>query len=351
MPPNVEEEESPSMFTPAGNKAALEACTRAPEGDRCTDFVQPRKLMAEDTEKADPTEDSADSIDEPRNLISTNKVVINNDRTSNAEISDNTNEVIVSTIAQEDTARRNVEDVEIAAPEPVSNLADLPGVTVREKLKSCLVALKYDHDEKIVSPRNSNLSKSHEEIRKFLSAVIKSKGRKGGRNNNHAPILYICGVPGSGKTMSTTQLCKEAIAEEIRRKEDWEEAPRYCHINCTNLQGYSKGDALDRVLGQIEMSKKRLCRSKDDSNAFAMILILDEVDTLIGSSGTEEFLRTLSGWAKDPDNILSLIGISNAINDSRTRRLLEYGMVCYTVVVRYMNQFFGTELTIDSFFH
>jgi hypothetical protein len=65
----------------------------------------------------------------------------------------------------------------------------------------------------------------------------------------------------------------------------------------------------------------------DEDSAFAVILILDEVDTMFGSKGLEEAFEKLAGWARDEETTFSLIGISNSVNNNKTSRMFEFGMV------------------------
>jgi hypothetical protein len=214
---------------------------------------------------------------------------------------------------------------------------ELLGTTIGEKLDSCLNALKKDQHDQIVA--SGNLSQSHDEMKKFLKAVIKSKGRKGGRSKSHAPIMYICGAPGSGKTMSTIQLCEEAIEDEKNELESWDAPSRYYYLNCSHLQNFSKDDVLNKIMSDLKV--RNFDRPHDDAADRAIILILDEVDTLMGSKGTEDALKKLCDWAQDESQRLSLIGISNAVNNPKSMRLFEYGIVSRPICASPMR--FGTE--------
>jgi Cdc6-like AAA superfamily ATPase len=202
----------------------------------------------------------------------------------------------------------------------------LPGDTVREKLQACLSALRTDGKDSVVAV--GNLQESHNEIKKFLHTVIASKGRNGGRAKALAPILYICGAPGTGKTSSTTQLCHEAICEAKKNLQRFEKAPRMSYVNCSILQNLSKTAGLDKI--KKDMKVTTFARPKNDASAAAAILVLDEVDTLLGrSKQSEELLKTLSSWSQDKSTVLCLIGISNAINNKKVARMVEYGMVSF----------------------
>ena len=77
----------------------------------------------------------------------------------------------------------------------------------------------------------------------------------------------------------------------------------------------------------MKTKSTHLKRSSNDEKNSATILILDEVDQLLGKKGSESILKQLSSWAKDENNVLTIIGISNAVFNSKTNRLKEYGMV------------------------
>jgi len=84
---------------------------------------------------------------------------------------------------------------------------------------------------------------------------------------------------------------------------------------------------MKKVLEKMKTKQAQLKRSSNDDKKSATILILDEVDQLLGKKGTEGILKQLSSWAKDENNVLSIIGISNAVFNAKTSRLKEYGMV------------------------
>ncbi|KAG7344283.1 AAA domain containing protein [Nitzschia inconspicua] len=298
--------------TPPATKDALEACTRAPptEDQPSEDFLKPKKLLSDDEspdkEAEHPTHTTAciQRMDED----TTHQPIVGNSASQDAKKSGNHLHLASgSDDAGEDPPKRNV---------------DLPGKSVEEKLQACLAALGKDGKDRIVA--TGNLKNSHEEIKKFLRAVIKSKGRKGGRSKAHAPILYICGAPGTGKTSSTLQLCNEALEEERRELKEWEKSSRVSYQNCSILQNLSKADALDKVKRDFKVNT--FDRPEDIAASSAMILILDEVDTLIGSKKSEDFFKMVSSWAQDENTQLSLIGISNSIHNKNTSRLVEYGM-------------------------
>ena len=128
--------------------------------------------------------------------------------------------------------------------------------------------------------------------------------------------------------MSTTKLCKAAIDAKIAGQEEWEKAPRMCHISVPGVMMNAKyQDGMKKIMDRLEMKANQLKRSSNDEKSAAIILILDEIDQLLGKKGTESILQQLCTWAKDENNVLSIIGISNAVGtNDKTKRMREFGM-------------------------
>jgi hypothetical protein len=286
------------------------------KADSDTDPTPTKKVRASEESKSQEGVDTTDSFDAAHSSDSNTNVNGANQpprekETINASAESTPNR---ATVANQQSVR--TEEVPIAE-------VDLPGTTIAEKMSSCLQNLRKNE---IVA--HGQLSNSIARIRSFVEAVIESKGQKGdGKGLNQSPILYICGNPGTGKTMSTTTLCEEAISAQTESNEEWEKAPRLCHISCPSLQNFKYHDGMKRILERMGMKQNQLKRSSNDDLNAATILILDEVDQLLGSKGTESILRQLSSWAKDENNVLSIIGISNAVFNNKTYKLKEYGMV------------------------
>ena len=233
--------------TPPGNKLALEACNRGPgtaEGQDKQEAMTPRQLLAKEIEKRGSKDDSQRNA-----VLSASDSVVQDEPTSDAEakennyaVDDTDNEFFHSNESNMEDVNKdheselnsalnwnvdNMEMTRVAASELVINSqlssreddttvveesfikeVILSGSTNEEKLKACVKNLRKN---KLVA--SGQLSKSIARIQSFVDTVIESKGKTGDEFNNF-PILYICGAPGSGKTMSTTQICNEAIEDE-----------------------------------------------------------------------------------------------------------------------------------------
>ncbi|MGK3734857.1 MAG: putative ATPase [Bacillariaceae sp.] len=335
----------------------MEACNRGPgtaEGLDNQEAMTPRQLLAEEIEKGGSKDDS-----QKNSVLSASDSVVQDEPKSDAEaedaVRDTDNGIFHSSESNMEYVNEdheselnsalnlnvdNTEMARVADSEPVMNQqllsqeddatvveesfveeVNLPGSTNVEKLKACLTNLRKN--ELVAS---GQLSKSIARIQGFVDTVIESKGRTGDESNNY-PILYICGAPGSGKTMSTTKICEEAIATRTKNKHEFENAPQLCYLNCPSLKNFPTKEGIGKALKRMNTTQARLKRSANDVKKAATILILDEVDQLIGNKGTEGILRQLSNWAKDKDNVLSVIGISNSVFNPRTNRLHDYGLV------------------------
>ena len=230
----------------------------------------------------------------------------------------------------------------------------LDGTTVREKLASCSDALKSHPDQKMVVM--GKRAKSISKIGRFVTSVIQSKGRKGYKE---APAyIHVCGAPGSGKTMAVKRICENAVEQASSLLEDWEERPIFTIMNSSSLQHHTKDNALSITLDKIGISswdRTKISKGGDsESKNSAFILVLDEIDLLMknsnslgSSSGTEEFVEKLVGYASDENRRLTLIGISNTVSDKKQgRRLSNIGMVGLRLFVELNNR--GKSFSVFS---
>jgi Cdc6-like AAA superfamily ATPase len=170
----------------------------------------------------------------------------------------------------------------------------------------------------------------------FLRGAIESRGKHGATADAPA-ALYVCGVPGVGKTSGVLWCCERA--EESFRSDM--SIVKFCNVNAAYLDG-SK-DPLQDVLSDLgktleskstsrKQIENKMKRNEEHHNANIVILIVDEIDSLVGSkkSPNEKLLTTMMGWAKNENFQIALIGISNCMNDEKTSRLLSSGSVSFS---------------------
>jgi Cdc6-like AAA superfamily ATPase len=248
--------------------------------------------------------------------------------------------------ADKDRARNEVPTLPTSPPKSLPDLE----TTVGAKLQKCKEMLKLASGEITFGIKRS---KTTERIMQFLRAVIRSKGEHGGKTGEPA-ALHVCGVPGTGKTMTVDWCCNKALKSAKESAEEWEKAPTYCRINGSHYQNLTKKIALDDVkealstsMGQA-FSEKAVKRSKNAEKS-AVILVIDEIDLLVSSDKSENFLSTLLGWASNEQMTFGIIGISNSVDNSKARRLHNLGVVSTSFTSSIQRPFFATDWNVSCY--
>ncbi|CAO1942332.1 unnamed protein product [Urochloa humidicola] len=134
-----------------------------------------------------------------------------------------------------------------------------------------------------------------------------------------AGSLYICGCPGTGKTLSVNKV-KESLARWA--DEMGMETPDSLAINCTNLSNTS--EIFSKILGQFQNRKKgssklsplqqlqNMFSNKESAPRRMMLVVADEMDYLI--TRDRAVLHDLFMLTTCPYSRCILIGIANAID-------------------------------------
>ncbi|KAL6616401.1 hypothetical protein ACP70R_038671 [Stipagrostis hirtigluma subsp. patula] len=132
--------------------------------------------------------------------------------------------------------------------------------------------------------------------------------------------LYVCGCPGTGKTLSINKVIKESLvrwADEMGM-----EIPDALAINCTNLSNTS--EIFSKILGQFQDRKKgsgklsplqqlqSMFSKRESAPRRMMFVIVDEMDYLI--TRDRAVLHDLFMLTTYPFSRCILIGIANAID-------------------------------------
>jgi AAA domain len=218
----------------------------------------------------------------------------------------------------------------------------------KEKLYSCLGALKPDHRSNIPTicfSNENNLKKSKfasniGKVSNFVHGVLLSRGRNGDGHKTleASAALYVCGSPGLGKT-SGVDWCCNTIA---KLSSSSDVTMKICHVNAAYLT--SQSTPLTMVIKEIakcmelksqqphENTITKYLRNKSD----VIMIVIDEIDAFVTGSGRStggtDCLRKLLQWANNPRMQMGLIGISNCMNDDNMSEIGELGKVrCYIV--------------------
>jgi Cdc6-like AAA superfamily ATPase len=230
-------------------------------------------------------------------------------------------------------------------PEIEADTNRLPEIegTAEEKLTASLDALKMTNQAEKSSFYRSgtHFASNLKTILKFLCSSIESQGGHGGKKGEPA-ALYVCGVPGIGKTSGVKWCCTKAI-EETTSNSDYEgPTPTVVHINAGHMSSASNPEAIlleemARALGMNAPDKQKKNNILTHIKKKQMILlVVDEIDLLVSASsqmvegrrpGTEGVIQTLLGYAQDETMPLALIGISNSSANDKYHRLKEIGKV------------------------
>ncbi|KAG2602296.1 cell division control protein 6 homolog isoform X2 [Panicum virgatum] len=134
-----------------------------------------------------------------------------------------------------------------------------------------------------------------------------------------AGSLYVCGCPGTGKTLSINKVKESLVcwADEMGM-----ETPDSLTINCTNLAKTS--EIFSKILGQFQNRKKGTSKlsplqqlqsmfsNKESASRRMMLVIVDEMDYLI--TRDRAVLHDLFMLTTYPYSRCILIGIANAID-------------------------------------
>jgi origin recognition complex subunit 1 len=138
-----------------------------------------------------------------------------------------------------------------------------------------------------------------EHIEAFMRISIASKQGK---------CMYICGIPGTGKTACLAHVVRDMKGEKVRVVE----------VNCLLLPApnavYSKlYEALTgETVGATAASKALDDIFKQGMHGDHVIVILDEMDSIVTKS--QKVLYNLFDWASNPSSNLSIIGVANTMD-------------------------------------
>lgn len=199
----------------------------------------------------------------------------------------------------------------------------LPGKTSAEKLRSCLEAMKINHDHELFL--GGSLAASLDKVADFMREIIDSRGLRRGA------FLHVCGGPGVGKTAgikACVNKLKEYWSNQASKsveKAHWDE-PTFLMLKGSEFQNLAKGEAMAKTFDQNGKKIKQLRKPAilEESRKAAVILLLDEVDMLVCNQGTEEYLREVIAHAADENIMLGMVAISNSIENSD---LVKLGLV------------------------
>lgn len=235
----------------------------------------------------------------------------------------------IPTDAVDPVVQEQVEEEEDEA-EPIKPV-NFAGCTNRDKIAGCLDALRKEN-EAVIGCRKIVTCKR--KICEFLSGVFESRGKE--TRNGAPPFLYVCGAPGSGKSM-TVEECGRLAKETFRAScEEFEAPPRIVYLNSSQLRDMSCDEAYDSTLKKACVKSEKFLKNNsfDQDERPVVVLVLDEIDYLVSTSSStgkftksEQYLQKLIELARSKEHLVALVGISNSVENDRAKRLEKLGFV------------------------
>ncbi|KAL3108667.1 hypothetical protein niasHT_019188 [Heterodera trifolii] len=163
----------------------------------------------------------------------------------------------------------------------------------------------------------SERAKECKEIRKFLLNCVK---RTNASATAAAPrVLYISGVPGTGKTAAVLKVQKELSLEK--------KTPKFDFVNINALELSDPRQLFTKVYGKVQNNstgtrKKMSARNaqqfldehfaEEQKKRTPIVILVDEVDMLY--TKREDVLYTVFNWANMDHSRCSVVAISNTLD-------------------------------------
>jgi Cdc6-like AAA superfamily ATPase len=182
-------------------------------------------------------------------------------------------------------------------------------------------ALKQSH-EFIPTP---NIQKSCIKLNHFFRHVFDSQAEFGNSNDDPA-IVYCCGATGTGKTMTVRHMVH--LAKHRTIKKDAAEYDSVHYVNCSSLpMNTTSSEAYDYLLKKYEINELQFReRGRPRSLDGCTVIILDEIDHIVGQKGLEGMLQRLLDIASKNESLLAIVGISTSVYNKKSEKLLLMGM-------------------------
>ena len=187
--------------------------------------------------------------------------------------------------------------------------------TDEERLKACLAALHDTERTKrpTVGSPDSAFAKNLQRVLQYLETVVKPT-----TTLKKPRALYVSGVPGTGKTCGVMWCCK--LAASLRETPTF--SPTVGIINAGHIA--SVKDPTECLVHDISAmlclkNRQESCikstLTRRVSPARYLILVMDEIDSLVVSSRHCAALDMLMKWTSDPNMRFCMICISNILNN------------------------------------
>jgi AAA domain len=168
-------------------------------------------------------------------------------------------------------------------------------------------------------------------------------------NSSESNAMYVCGVPGIGKTSGVHWCCDQFLRAT---KDTVGTNYAVCKLNASSL--ITAKDPFDTAVKQVRLAmgmkiasfagiRRRITRgAKTQALAKSyLVMVVDEIDALTTQSKLKEVFTTFTELANDHLCQFTLIGISNSMSDEKFRLMQSGGNVRLAT-------FFSTGLSLTS---
>ena len=237
---------------------------------------------------------------------------------------------------------------------------------IHDKLECCQMVLhpSFNKDQLSKSAAKSVVAPKEDDIMDFMTKSIETGMSVDGMTIPSPGFVYICGGPGTGKVshfkftssflaplhLNAVMVCSynyisicyitktAAVASckgKVMRlaKQNGYEKPSICIMNMAKPGGKDgiMRDMQDKMARALGLKKgASISKIEKKMKKKALVLVLDEIDMLFENHGRFAdlwFKNPLIGWAEDKELRFSMIGISNCVNDTKSRKIRELGHV------------------------
>lgn len=201
--------------------------------------------------------------------------------------------------------------------------------TAKERLMACLVALGPSQPADRPTMGTSRFAENIRRVSKFAENHLSTKCPES--KEEYVPVaLYVCGVPGTGKTYGVEWCCRSALS--CSNEDDGAE-PKLCIVNASEKSLEDTLTVLASALGiricnrlNQNLYEKVVASLKKSKSP--VLLVIDEIDLFISARRCKSHeLEVLLQLANDSNNQLALIGISNSMNDDTAHEIQGAGDV------------------------
>eukprot|EP00977_Amphora_coffeiformis_P009100 scaffold2069_cov187-Amphora_coffeaeformis.AAC.17 len=215
-------------------------------------------------------------------------------------------------------------------PPVMDPVEEIKGNSDWERLNNAQAALSKAADKPVFA-ESSSLAKKLKLVQDMVHAVVRSTGRHGGEMRDgemtSSKALYVCGVPGTGKTLSVSWICNHVLKlqkdGDIGVERDDDDNNVHWRFLLQNANSVRNADTFrENTANELGVKPRILAQTLKRQG---LILVVDEIDSMLTNNEMKSLLQKLLEYANDDDMRFALIGISNSLMDEKFEAVKEAG--------------------------